>query len=1403
LNINLITCAEVDKVEGSEGNFKVTINKTPRYIDLAKCTSCGDCVEVCPVALPSEYDQGFSQRKAIYKKYAQAIPGAFAVQKTDKAPCLLACPAGLNVQGYVQMVAQGKYKEALKIIMEDLPLPGVLGRICPHGCEDACRRCDVDDPVAIRDLKRLAADQFDPREVEIECLAPREEKVAIIGSGPAGLSAAYHLARKGILSTIYEALSQTGGMLRTGIPEHRLPRDILDQEIEIITNLGVEIKTETPLGPDLTVDDLFSQGYKAVYLATGAHQGIELGIPAEKSNGVRQGVDFLRELNFTGKVDVGKKVAIIGGGNVAIDVARCAVRLGVEEVNIIYRRTRAEMPAWEEEISAAEVENVKIEYLAAPQEVLTQDGNVVGLRCIRMELSDVDSSGRRRPIPIPGSEFDLEIDQLIPAIGQRPNLATIEDIAGLEFTRWGTIEVDAVTYATGREGVFAGGDVQTGPWVAIGAIAAGREAAESIHRYIDGRDMAEGREPVVQENPVYRPIPKNISKEARAKMPELALEQRQGNFKEVELGYDENAGQSEAHRCLNCGYCCECFQCVEVCEAQAVTLETHFEKPETQKLEVGSIILAPGFQPFNPTKFEAYNYANHPNVISSIEFERILSATGPTDGHLVRMSDHTEPKKIAWLQCIGSRDLNRCDNAYCSSVCCMYAIKEAVIAKEHAGNDLDCAVFFMDMRTHGKDFEKYYNAAKDQHGVRFIRSRVHTINSVPDSDDLEVRYVTDDGEIKTEVFNQIVLSVGMEISAEIVDLAEKLDIELTEGNFCKTETIDPIGTQKKGIYVCGAFQGPKDIPESVMEASSAACSASIDLTSARGTLVREQEFPEEKDVTAEGPRIGAFICNCGINIGGIADVPAIAEFAKSLPNVQYVEENLFTCSQDTQDKMVEVIKEHNLNRIVVAACTPRTHEPLFQETLRNAGLNPYLFEIANIRNQCTWVHSDDKEIATEKSKDLVRMSVARASLLESIPAISVDINKSALVIGGGVAGMTAALSLADQGFPATIIEKASVLGGAARDLTKTWQGQDVQKYLAGITTKVEKHPDIDVLLDAEVVGASGFVGNFETQVAVGDMTRTVEHGIAIIATGGRAVDTAEYLYGKNPKVTRWHDLEHEPDKLKDAQSVVFIQCVGSRDENRPYCSRICCTASVSQAIAIKDKNPDTDVYILYRDMRTFGERELLYKQAREKGVIFIRYALDNKPTVAEIEDGLEVGVFDPILQRNIKIKADLVNLATAIEPAENNKISEFYKIPLNAEKFFMEAHAKLRPVEFATDGVFLCGLAHYPKALEESIAQAMAAASRAVTVLSKDSIQISPLISQVDAEGCIGCGLCAEVCAFNAIELEEIEGKGYRAKNIPASCKGCGLCAASCPQLTIDMLHFRDRQIVEAVCAAI
>ncbi len=1394
-----MTNTELLDLSGEPGRFKARIKQEARYIDPSKCTSCGECAKVCPVELPNEYDEGLSTKRATFKKYAQAIPGAFAIDKTDKAPCRLACPAGLNVQGYVQMVKQGKYAEALKIIMEELPLPGVLGRICPHGCEDACRRCEVEQPLAIRDLKRLAADKFDPRAIQIDCKPRRSEKVAIIGSGPAGLSAAYHLARKGIGATIFEALPKPGGMLRVGIPAHRLPREILDQEIEVITNLGVDIKTNSPLGSERTVDSLMAEGYQAVYLAIGAHKGIEMGIPGEKAEGVRQGVDFLRESNLAGKAPIGKRVAIIGGGNVAIDVSRSAVRLGADEVTIIYRRTRKEMPAWEEEIQAAEAEGVRIVYLAAPQEVLLHDGRVKGLRCIRMELSEPDSSGRKRPIPVPGSEYDIEIDQLIPAIGQRPDLSSLEDISGLTFTRWGTTEVNAITYATEREGVFAGGDLQTGPWIAIGAVAAGREAAESIERYLDHRDLAAGREKAVNETPMYRPIPEDEPKRARARMPELPVESRQGNFLEVELGYNEDAGREEADRCLNCGYCSECYQCVDACLAHAID---HSQTAVTKEVDVGAVLLCIGSEPYDPSKLDQfYHYKTNPNVMTSLEFERILSASGPTMGHLTRPSDGKEPKKIAWLQCIGSRDNNNCGNGYCSSVCCMYAIKDAMIAKEHAHGDLDCTIFNMDIRTFGKDYEKYYLRAKDNAGVRFVKARVHTIDEMRASGDLRIRYADESGGIREEIFDMVVLSVGLQIPEETKNLADRLGIALDKYRFAQTKPFTPIETSRSGVYACGVFQEPKDIPSSVTEASAAAGAAGAYLSDSRWTNTKTFEVPAEIDVEGKNPRVGVFVCNCGVNISSVVNVSLVEEYAKVLPGVVFSTQNLFTCSQDSQDQMKAIIKEHNLNRVVVAACTPKTHEGIFMDTLAACGLNKYLFEMANIRNQNSWSHSNDPEAATEKAKDLVRMAVARAVTLNALHEKKIPVKQRALVVGGGVAGMNAALTMADQGFETVLVEKESELGGMANRLTETIEGASVRDYLQGLNRRVKSHEKIQVLTQSLIVGFEGFKGNFVTEVLVGPgmYERKISHGVVVLATGAKEYQPTEYLYGKDERVVTQVELSQRLEEVggDGLNQVVMIQCVGSRNEDNPNCSRICCQAAVKNALHIKKLNPDADIFILYRDIRTYGFLEEYYTEARRQGVIFSRFEKDNPPTVEIGQDGLQVCFKDHVLGRNVIVNADLLALSAGMQAEDTEELSSIMKLARNAEGFFMEAHVKLRPVDMATEGIFVCGTAHSPKLISESISQAYAAASRAITYLSQEYLTLSAVTAKVKQELCASCLVCVRSCPYGVPKINE---EGVSAID-EALCQGCGVCAAECPAKAIELSWYEDNQIISKIDA--
>ncbi|MGD8659564.1 MAG: FAD-dependent oxidoreductase [Desulfobacterales bacterium] len=843
-----------------------------------------------------------------------------------------------------------------------------------------------------------------------------------------------------------------------------------------------------------------------------------------------------------------------------------------------------------------------------------------------------------------------------------------------------------------------------------------------------------------------------------------------------------------------------CKICVDFCGVDAID---HSMQDEVIELNVGSIILAPGFEPFDPSKYDTYNYSKHPNVITSMEMERILSASGPTGGHLVRPSDHNEPKKIAWFQCVGSRDLNRCDNSYCSSVCCMYAIKEAVIAKEHAGDDLDCAIFFMDMRTHGKEFERFYDNAREKQGVRFLRSRVHSIDPLHGNDDLSVRYVDESGELQQETFDMIVLSVGLQTSPETVELAERLGIDMTSGNFCKTDTFDPVATSKEGIYVCGAFQGAKDIPQAVVDASAAAAAAGEILSAARNSETKVPEVVPETNVINERPRVGVFVCRCGINIAGVVDVPAVAEYAKTLPYVEYTNDNLYSCSQDTQESMSQIIKQKRLNRVVVAACTPKTHEPLFQETLINAGLNKYLFEMANIRNHDSWVHKNNPEYATKKAKDLVRMAVSKVTLMEPLKEAELEVNQTAMVIGGGISGMAAAKSLANQGYETHIIERSPQLGGQALNLYKTVTGDEIQPKLSGLIAEVEKNNNIHVHLDTSLSKVEGFVGNFEATLSSNGSKETLDFGVAVMATGAAPLKSDEYHYGDDPRILSSLELDKkfidQDPSLKKLNTAVFIQCVGSREPHRPYCSRVCCTHSIDNALQLKKLNPDMNIIILHRDIRTYGEREYLYKEARAAGVIFIRFSPDKKPEVVLKDGKVLVNTHDPILGRDVQIETDLLSLATAVIPNRDEQLANFFKVPLNDDGFFVERHAKLGPSEFATDGVFLCGLAHYPKPIDESVAQGRAAASRAITLLAQKTIHTSGMVAETAPAMCSQCGVCVSVCPYAAPFLAEEGPWTGRAQINPVLCKGCGLCVASCRSGAIQLKGFDNDQIFSQI----
>jgi len=839
-----------------------------------------------------------------------------------------------------------------------------------------------------------------------------------------------------------------------------------------------------------------------------------------------------------------------------------------------------------------------------------------------------------------------------------------------------------------------------------------------------------------------------------------------------------------------------CQICKLVCAYNAIDFK---QKPEEIKIKVGAIILALGYEIFDARLRGEFGYGRYKNVITAIEFERLISASGPYYGHVKRPSDGKTPKRIAWIQCVGSRD-RALKRGYCSSVCCMYATKEAILAKEHIP-DLKPTIFYIDIRAFGKGYERYYERAKKQYKINYVKSHISTIKEDPYTRNLFITYLNEDGEKKEDEFELVVLSTGISPSSDMVKIAHILGVDLNHYHFCATDPFKPVETNRAGIYVCGAISGPKDIPETVMEASGASASVQVLLAKARFSLTCKKEIVPEKDISQQEPRIGVFVCHCGTNIAGVLDVMKLAEYAKTLPNVVYATDVLYACATDAQAKIKKTISDYDLNRVVICACTPRSHLPLFQEVVQEAGLNPYLIEMANIREHISWVHTHAGKMAMEKAKATVHMAVVRAANLKPAKAKEYPVNQTALIVGGGIAGMTAAIELAEQGFKVYLIEKTEQLGGMALEKYKTIEGGDVQSYLQDLIVKVKNHKNIETYLNCEIIDCKGFVGNFLTQIkdCVTRKQKEITHGVVIIATGAKELKPEGlYCYGKHKKILTGLELEKTIAKngelFKKIKKIVMIQCVGSRDEKRPYCSRVCCGLAIQNALELKKINPEIEIYILYRDMRTYGLYEDYYTQARKANIKFIRFTERRPPLVSVDNNQINVKVYESVLKEEIEIRPDFLILNTAIVPnPDNKKLSQIFKIPLTQEGFFLEAHMKLRPVEFTTEGIFLCGLAHGPKFINESIAQAKAAVSRAATILTKSVLKGEALIAEVYDEKCDGCAYCVEVCVSKAIKLIEYIHKGEIKKVVEVNaslCKGCGNCMATCPKQGIMVRNF-------------
>jgi len=1428
-NIEILTNTNVLDVSGQAGDFTVTVERQPRYVDLSKCIACGDCVKVCPVIVPDTFNEGLAPRRAVYKLYPQAVPNAFAIEKRGIAPCRDACPSGQRAQGYIALIREGRWEDALRVIKMDNPFPGICGRICNHRCETACNRSQVDEPINIRALKRFVTDKVyaSPRkpvdQVEIKHL---DQRVAIIGAGPCGLTAAQDVIRAGYPVTIFEAMPVAGGMLRLGVPEYRLPAEVIEREVQDILDLGVDLRLNTQVN---NLDDLFDEGFASVLIAVGAHEGIRLPIPGANLEGVLINTHFLRDVRLgryskkdEGVPELGQNVLVLGGGNVAIDVARSAVRLG-RQVSMACLESGEQIPAHPWEIRAAEEEGVVLFPGRSFERILPDNnGRAGGVECMQVSSFRFDEAGRLSVEKTPDSKHVIACDTVIFSVGQRAGLAFIPDDAGVGLTERKTIAINPNTFAATRPGVFAAGDSVSGTAFVIEAVNSGHKAAESILRYLRSENLEtppKPKLPVVHFT--HQEIEERIAlgeihRKGRIPLPELPVAQRVDNFAEVEGGYDDESAQAEAARCLACGICSECMSCVFACGRNAID---HDDLQRTESLQVGALILAPGYQIYNAHLSEEYGLGRYPNVVTALQYERMLSASGPTKGHVERPSDGHKPKRIAFLQCVGSRDQS---HDYCSSVCCMYAAKEAIMTVEHAraearsgnGNgQVSCQVFFMDTRAFSKGYEEYYRRAEGKYGVKYTRCRLSDLKEDPLTHNIRVRYADPyQGIHETieEEFDLLVLSVGMEISEPVKELGRNLGIELDPYGFCHTTLFNPLQTSRAGIFVAGPFREPKDIPETVMEASGAAANVARLLAPARNTLAQVRSYPAERDIMADAPRVGVFVCHCGSNIGGFLDVPGVAEYARTLPGVAHAEDNLYTCSQDTIAHIIDQVKQLDLNRVVVASCTPLTHEPLFQDAIRQAGLNPHLFEMANIRNQCSWVHSSDWEGATAKARSMVRMAVARARELQPLKTSEVPVNHAALIIGGGIAGMTAALTLADQGFPVHLIEREEQLGGNLRNLryflpvtaSPPFPFPSPQEYLAETVTQVTRHPLIQVFTQAELVETGGFKGNFTSTIRQDEQNFQVGHGVILITTGGVEYKGREYGYGSHPGILtqlQFEDfLANQPAKISDIQSLVMIQCVGPGEK---YCSRLCCTTALKNALKLKELNPQAQITLLYRDIRTYGFKERLYTEARRVGVRFIHYDFDRKPIVrvSEQQPRIAVEVWEPLLGREITLEPDLLVLSTPVVPPRGaRELASRLKLPVDMDGFFLEAHVKLRPVDFSADGVFMAGLAHYPKFLDEAIAQAQAAASRAANILSQESMLTNARVAVVDPLKCVGCLTCVRICPYDVPRVRGdstgVGSIGGAAYVEPAICHGCGTCAAECPAQAIQLMHYTDAQ---------
>jgi heterodisulfide reductase subunit A len=868
--------------------------------------------------------------------------------------------------------------------------------------------------------------------------------------------------------------------------------------------------------------------------------------------------------------------------------------------------------------------------------------------------------------------------------------------------------------------------------------------------------------------------------------------------------------------------CADCGECLKVCPTDAIDIDA---QPCELDVRVGAIILAMGFQPFNPSEMPELGYGRIPNVITSMQYERLASRSGPTEGIVSRLSDGAVPKRIAWLQCIGSRDQQ---NPYCSSICCMYATKEAMLAKQR-NPDVECQIFTMDERAFNKEYDLYYQEARDQFGIHYNRCRISSLDEDPKTGEVILRFPSGrkheesapgQGPIQEERFDLVVLAVGIRPPSKAVDVARILGIQLNQYGFCETDKFSPLATSRPGVFVCGAFASPKEIAETILDASGAAAEVMRLMHENLGgrpfnrafPFITNNGIPEEREVESEEPSIAVALCGCEGEISKTVDLERTSSYTLTLPNVTTCQAFPLLCVPSGIKQLRSWFQDTRANRLVITACSHRTHEPLFQRMVSECQINPYLVELVNIREHCSWVHSGDIEGATRQACELIRMGVERVSHAHPIHKIERQPSRAALVVGGGPSGMTAALAIADAGFNVHLVERQGELGGNLHRIHFVAEGENPQRLLRDLVNRVIAHDHVSVHLRTEMVQHTGSVGDFKARLITESPSGTpseqeIRHSVTILATGGSESGGHQYLLGQDPRIMRQSEFEevlaHQPERVTQLKSVVMIQCV-EPEGGIEYCSRICCTNTIKNALRLKILNPACQVVILYKNIITYGFREAYYLEARKRGVLFVRYTKDDPPQMSLELSGartkLSINIEEHIFGKTLEFEPDLVALSMPVVPAHGtNEIAAMLGLPKSREGFYLETHLKMRPMEFHDEGIYLAGMAHYPKFIEEAMTHALAAAGRALTILSRTSLQLGGVVAHVDPSQCTGCLTCVRTCPFGIPEMRYdqigVGELGGAAWIDPARCQGCGTCTAECPARAIQLEHYLDEQI--------